>query len=93
MQKHPRREGLFDGLLASRIGKMAWDLEQDAARKALGLHGGSADNSEDLVVPEHLRIVFMDVVYPEEVEGKARVKLASAMDLGTGGGTTVELDW
>ncbi|KAF2633224.1 hypothetical protein BU25DRAFT_444037 [Macroventuria anomochaeta] len=60
MLKHPRREGLFDGRLAGRIGMVAWELEQGAARKEMGLDK-HVEGEGDLEVPEHARIVFMDV--------------------------------
>lgn len=94
MSKHPRREGLFDGRLTGRIGKIAWDLEQSAARRELGLNEYvEGAGQEDLVVPEHLRLVFMDVEYAKDDERWARVRLANAMEMRHGGGTTVTIEY
>lgn len=95
---HPRREGVFDGRLAGRIGQAAWRLEQRAVRRELGLPGCCDEAGEwgadaDLLVPEHLRIVHMDIEYPEGDVCRARVWLASAGEVERGGGTVVEIDW
>lgn len=88
MLKHPRREGLFDGRLVGKVGMVAWGLEQSAARREMQL-GEYVEGMEDLIVPEHLRFVYMDVEHARDEERWARVKLANAVDLGTGGGTVV----
>jgi hypothetical protein len=98
MLAHPRREGLFDGRLAGRIGMMAWELEQGAARKAMGLGGqmeaaGEGDLKGDLIVPEHARIVFMDIEYGTDDEHRARIMLANAGEMQRGGGTVVEIEY
>ncbi|KAF1363793.1 hypothetical protein EJ07DRAFT_172684 [Lizonia empirigonia] len=95
---HPRREGMFDGRLAGRIGQAAWRLEQRAVRRELGLPGCCDEDRESgadahLLIPEHLRIVHMDVEYPEGEVCRARVWLASAAEVERGGGTVVEIDW
>lgn len=92
IQQHPRREGLFDGRLAGQIAKVVWDLEQDAARTELGRDAGR-DDQDDLQVPEHLQIVFMDVEYPKDDGYKAKVVLANAAQIGRGEGTVVYLDY
>ncbi|KAJ8118813.1 hypothetical protein OPT61_g282 [Boeremia exigua] len=92
MLKHPRREGLFDGRLVGKVGMVAWGLEQTAARKEMGL-GEYVEGMEDLVVPEHLRFVFMDVEYAKDDERMARVKLANAVDLSNGVGTVLTVQY
>lgn len=92
MLKHPRREGLFDGRLVGRVGMVAWGLEQGAARREMGL-GEYGEGMEDLVVPEHLRFVFMDVDFAQDDERRATVKLANAVDLRSGGGTVVTIEY
>lgn len=98
MLAHPRREGLFDGRLAGRIGMMAWGLEQGAARKAMGLDVqteavGEGNLQGDLMVPEHARIVFMDIEYGTDDEHRARVRLANAGEMQRGGGTVVKIEY
>ncbi|KAJ4990640.1 C6 zinc finger protein [Stagonosporopsis vannaccii] len=92
MLKHPRREGLFEGRLMGKVGMVAWGLEQGAARREIGM-GEYGDGVEDLVVPEHLRFVFLDVEFATDDERRARVKLANAVDLRSGGGTVVTIDY
>lgn len=92
MIKHPRREGLFDGRLVGRIGRVAWDLEQSAAREAKG--SNEQDESlEDLQVPEHARLVSMDIEYATDDERRARVKLANAVEMQRGDGTIVDIEF
>ncbi|KAF3033482.1 hypothetical protein E8E12_001561 [Didymella heteroderae] len=95
MAKHPRREGIFDGRLAGQIGKVAWGLEQSAARRELGLDEYvEGSGQEDLVVPDHLRLTFMDTEYAKDDERWARVRLANAMQNGyEGGGTTLTIHY
>ncbi|KAH6642572.1 hypothetical protein C7974DRAFT_104882 [Boeremia exigua] len=92
MLKHPRREGLFDGRAAGKIGMAAWRLEQSAAREEMGL-SVYEDGMKDLVVPEHLRFVFMDVEFAKDDEHWVRVKFANAVDLRSGGGTVVTIEY
>lgn len=92
IREHPRREGLFDGRLAGQIGKVAWGLEQDAARRELGMDVSDGEEG-DLQVPEHSQIVFMDVEYPKDGGGRAKVMLANAVQMGRGEGTIVYLDY
>lgn len=80
--------------MTGRIGKIAWDLEQSAARRELGLNEYvEGAGQEELVVPEHLRLVFMDVEYAKDDERWARVRLANAMEMRHGGGTTVTIEY
>lgn len=90
--KHPRREGLFDGRLVGRIGRVAWDLEQSAAREAKGLNEQD-ESLEDLQVPEHARLVSMDIEYATDDERRARVKLANAVEMQRGEGTIVDIEF
>lgn len=92
MIKHPRREGLFDGRLVGRIGRVAWDLEQSAAREAKGLNEQD-ESLEDLQVPEHARLVSMDIEYATDDERRARVKLANAVEMQRGEGTIVDIEF
>ena len=92
MIKHPRREGLFDGRLVGRIGRVAWDLEQSAAREAKGLNEQD-ESLEDLQVPEHARLVSMDIEYATDDERRARVKLANAVEMQMGEGTIVDIEF
>jgi len=92
MLKHPRREGLFDGRLMGKIGMVAWGLEQGAARIEMGM-GEYGEGVGDLVVPEQLRFVFLDVELATDEERRARVKLANAVDLSSGGGTVVTIEY
>lgn len=88
--KHPRREGNLDGRLVGQIGRIAWGLEQNAARRELGL-GEYVEGSgqQDLVVPDHLRMTFMDTDWDKDDERWARIRVANAMQNGyEGGGTT-----
>lgn len=85
-------------MLAGRVGKVAWRLEQDSVRRGLGMAVASNEDLEwasdnDLPVPEHLRIVFMDVEYPTGEVHKARVKLANAVEMAQGRGTVVDIEW
>ena len=94
MLKHPRREGLFDGRLMGRVGMVAWGLEQGAARREMGLEEYVEGKGQaDVIVPEDLRFVFMDVEYAVDDERWARVKLANAVEMGSGGGTTFTVEW
>ncbi|KAF9701186.1 hypothetical protein EKO04_000067 [Ascochyta lentis] len=90
MLSHPRREGLFDGMLAGRIGRVAWGLEQAGARRELSVDGGRGEEG-DLVVPEVARMVHVDV--HQEGPWRARVKLANAGEVRRGGGTVVWIEW
>lgn len=89
MATYPRREGLFDGRPMGQIGRVAWGLEQSAARRELGLdeyvEGGG---QEDLVVPDHLRLVFMDAEYAKDDERWVNIRFANVMEDGPGGGGT-----
>jgi hypothetical protein len=76
----PRREGSFDGQMVGKIGTVAWELEQAAARKEAGVPAGG-EGHEDLVVPEHLRLVYIDVEYVKDDGHRAKVKLANRMQL------------
>lgn len=89
MLAHPRREGLFDGQLAGKIGQEAWKLEQTAARQALGL---AEAHTEDLAVPEHLRMAFVHISYAQD-QHTAIVKLANGQEMKTGGGFVVRIEW
>jgi hypothetical protein len=88
--KHPRREGNLDGRLVGQIARIAWGLEQSAARRELGLEeyveGGG---QEDLVVPDHLRLTFMDTEWEKDDDRCARIRLATDMQNGHEGGGTV----
>jgi hypothetical protein len=88
----PRREGSFDGQMAGQIGAVAWELEQAAARKEAGVDV-VGEGQEDLVVPDHLRLVYMDVEYAEDDEHRARVKLANGMQHMRGEYTTVDIEF
>lgn len=88
--EHPRREGNLDGRLVGQIGKVAWALEQSAARRELGL-GDYVEGrgQEDLVVPDHLRLIFMDIEWDKDDERWAKIRVANVMQNGPEGGGTV----
>ncbi|UPX18216.1 uncharacterized protein EKO05_0008522 [Ascochyta rabiei] len=91
MLSHPRREGLFDGVLAGRIGRVAWGLEQAGAGGVDRITDGSGEGSGDLIVPETARMVGLDVHH--EGPWRARVRLADAEQMRRGGGTVVWIEW
>ncbi|KAF3000973.1 hypothetical protein E8E13_009304 [Curvularia kusanoi] len=106
IRRLPRREGLFDAKLAGRIGARAWEVEQRAAREEVGWEGGyetdtgmeggldgQAGFDGDLVVPQHLRLVYMDVEFARDGEGRARVKLANGVQLMRGETTVVDVEF
>jgi hypothetical protein len=72
------------------LARIAWGLEQSAARRELGLEeyveGGG---QEDLVVPDHLRLTFMDTEWEKDDDRCARIRLATDMQNGHEGGGTV----
>lgn len=92
IHRHPRREGLFDGQMMGAIGTLAWRLEQDAAKKAMA-RGADVEVQEDLVVPDHLRFVYLDVQYAKDDDHKAKVKFANSMQLMKGEATIVDLEY
>jgi hypothetical protein len=88
--KHPMREGILDGRLTGQIARIAWGLEQSAARRELGLDEYvEGSGQEDLVVPDHLRLTFMDTEYAKDGERWARIRLANEVQNGQAGGGTI----
>ena len=92
IRQSPRREGSFDGQMAGQIGIVAWELEQAAARKEAGVDVGG-EGQEDLVVPDHLRLVYMDVEYAKDDEHRAKVKFANGMQHMRGEFTVADIEF
>jgi hypothetical protein len=65
-------------------------LEQSAARRELGLEEYvEGSGQEDLVVPDHLRLTFMDTVWEKDDDRCASIRLATDMQEGHKGGGTI----
>jgi hypothetical protein len=82
MLTHPRREGFWDGMLAGQIAEEALKLEQERTRAELGVF--DLDISQDLEVPEHLRIIAFYLTHPEDSDRTVKVEFSDARDLAIG---------
>jgi hypothetical protein len=78
MQDCPRREGFWDGSVASSLITEVMRLEQESAQEELGL---SEDPGYDLIVPEDLRIVNVALSYDTDDDRKAKINYKSRRDL------------
>jgi hypothetical protein len=82
MLTHPRREGFWDGMLAGQIAEEALKLEQERTRAELGVF--DLDTSQDLEVPEHLRIIAFYLTHPEDSDRTVKVEFSDARDIAIG---------
>jgi hypothetical protein len=82
MQRYPRREGMYDGFLAGQISSdiLAW--EQERTRAELGLDADAG--AEDLVVPDHLRLLAFRALYVADDQRRAKLEYTSARALTRG---------
>ncbi|PVI02280.1 hypothetical protein DM02DRAFT_311331 [Periconia macrospinosa] len=88
MLKYPRREACWDGPMA---GKIAWEavlLEQQSVRDEFGIFGGT----EQLAVPEHLRIRSVEMEYVGSTGIRIRFKNMRAVEQGKPGWTRTLID-
>lgn len=79
MLSYPRREGFWDGLLAGQIAKELMRIEQESTKEELGLFLG--EDQDDLVVPDDLRIIAVEINYVKEEERKAKVGYRSVRNM------------
>lgn len=79
---HPRREGFWDGRIAGRMAQTLMEIEQQSARKALGLAGDSATLG-DIEVPQHLRVIAV-MLGEAEGEKSGRVEYLTQADVEAG---------
>jgi hypothetical protein len=82
MLSHPRREGFWDGMVAGQICQEALKLEQESTRAELGLLPNDA--TEDLIVPDNLRIIAIHITYPEDNDRRARIGFSDVRDVAIG---------
>jgi hypothetical protein len=78
MRDCPRREGFWDGSVASSLITEVMRLEQESAQEELGL---SENPGYDLIVPEDLRIVNVALSYDTDDDRKAKINYKSRRDL------------
>jgi hypothetical protein len=78
MLSYPRREGFWDGMLAGQVGQEVLRLEQESARRELGL---TAASTGDLIVPKELRIVVVLLRYNQDDHRSATVEHRSVRDM------------
>jgi hypothetical protein len=75
---HPRREGFWDGLIAGQMAQEVLRIEQESTRAELGF---AVMAGRELVVPDDLRIVVVELTYDEVEDRKARVAYRTAQDM------------
>jgi hypothetical protein len=93
MLSHPRREGFWDGMVAGQICQEVLKVEQESTRAELGLFH-SADTTENLIVPDKLRIIATHITYPEDQDRKARIAFSDLRDVAIGIPSTVRwISW
>jgi hypothetical protein len=78
MLSHPRREGFWDGLMAGKMAQEVLRIEQQSTQEELGF---SVMSNRDLIVPDDLRIVVVELSYDEKDERKAKVAYRSGRDM------------
>jgi len=78
MRSCPRREGFWDGSVASSLIDQVMKIEQESTREEFGL---SEDPGYDLIVPEDLRIINVALSYDEEDDRKAQINFRSGRDM------------
>jgi hypothetical protein len=78
MLSYPRREGFWDGMVAGQVAQEVLRLEQESARRELGL---TATLGCDLIVPDDLRIVVVSLKYNQDDNRSATVEHRSFRDM------------
>lgn len=81
MFAYPRREGFWDGPVAGRVAWEATLLEQQSVRDELG----SPEGSDQLFVPEHLRIRNIDIEFLGTTGARIEFKNMRAVQQGESG--------
>jgi hypothetical protein len=81
--QYPRREGMYDGILAGQVSSDMLRWEQECTRAELGL-GPAEPGDEDLEVPDHLRIMSFRVSYMQDDDRKAKLEYTNARAMAKG---------
>ncbi|KAF1844745.1 uncharacterized protein K460DRAFT_97860 [Cucurbitaria berberidis CBS 394.84] len=81
MLSHPRREGFWDAMVAGRVAQEALRLEQESTQAELGF---SFNPTQDVIVPDDLRMIAVAVSYVDDNKRRARVEYVNSRDLKAG---------
>lgn len=79
MLSYPRREGLWDSMVAGHLAQEVLRMEQESVQAELGLMSGGA--ARELIVPEDLRIVTVALTYDDEDDRRARVQFRNLREM------------